>query len=257
MSYYRFTVLLSASVPSTKRSEKYNENYTKIKNAQIQIEEAVIGLARNIFQAGGKIIFGGHPSISPLVAMVATEFRLNKEIENMKRNEEQEKPITIFQSRAYDKVIPKETTGLFTLGYSNIVWTDAVDGEEFNPIIQGKPQCEKSLTLMRRQMMEGNVDALVCLGGMEGVEQEFEIFRELHSRKPIFLLGSTGGATKILANEFCNDNFVRVIDNIDYQKPIREKIKGVEGDYSEKFDIIPYSFITGLIVKHILDNKHN
>lgn len=257
MSYYRFTVLLSASVPSTKRSEKYHENYTKIKNAQIQIEEAVIGLARNIFQAGGKIIFGGHPSISPLVAMVATEFRLNKEIENMKRNEEQEKPITIFQSCAYEKVIPKETTGLFTLGYSSIVWTDAVDGEVFNPKIQGKPQCEKSLALMRSQMMKGNVDALVCLGGMEGVEQEFEMFRELHRRKPIFLLSSTGGATKILATEFSNDNFVRVIDNIEYQKPIREKIKGAEGDYSEKFDIIPYSFITALIVKQILDNKNH
>lgn len=257
MSYYRFTVLLSASVPSSKRSEKYHENYTKIKNAQIQIEEAVIGLSRNIFQAGGKIVFGGHPSISPLVEMVATEFRLNKEIENMKRNEEQEKPIKIFQSRAYEKVIPKETTGLFALGYSNIIWTDAVEGEEFNPQIQGKPQCEKSLANMRRQMMKGNIDALVCLGGMEGVEQEFEMFRELHPRKPIFLLASTGGATKILANKFSKSNIVRVIDDIDYQKPFKEKITGVEGDYLEKFDIIPYSFITGLIVQHILDNKNN
>jgi len=257
MSYYRFTVLLSASVPSAKRSEKYHENYTKIKNAQIQIEEAVIGLARNIFQARGRIIFGGHPSISPLVAMVATEFQLNKEIENIKRNEEQEKPITIFQSRAFEKVIPDETTGLFTLGYSNIVWTDAVNGEEFNPKIQGKPQCEASLALMRRQMMRGNVDALVCLGGMEGVEQEFEMFHELHMGKPIFLLGSTGGATKILATEFSNDNFVKVIDNIEYKKPFPEKTKDAEGDHSEKFDIIPYSFITGLIVKQILESKNN
>lgn len=255
MSYYRFTVLLSASVPSTKRSEKYQENYTKIKNAQIQIEEAVIGLARNIFQAGGRMVFGGHPSISPLVAMVATEFRLNKEIENINRNKEQERPITIFQSRAFEKVIPKETTGLFALGYSNIVWTDAIDGEEFNPKIQGKPQCEKSLALMRRQMMKGNIDALVCLGGMEGVEQEFDMFRELQTQKPIFLLGSTGGATRILANEFSNDSFVRVIDKIDYQKPKDEKLKSLEGDYPEKFDIIPYSFITALIVNDILKGK--
>ena len=83
------------------------------------------------------------------------------------------------------------------------------------------------------------------------------MFRELHKRKPIFLLGSTGGATKILATKFSNVNFVRVIDNIEYQKPIREKIEGAEGNYSEKFDIIPYSFITGLIVNQIIDNKNN
>ena len=67
MSKPKFKVLLSASVPSSSRSQIYQEEYTKINNAQIQIEEAIIGLSRNIFQAGGKIIFGGHPSISPLV----------------------------------------------------------------------------------------------------------------------------------------------------------------------------------------------
>lgn len=251
MAYYRFTVLLSASVPSEKRSEKYHENYTKIKNAQIQIEEAIIGLTRNIFQAGGKIIFGGHPSISPLVAMVATEFRLNKEIENMRRNEDEEKPIKIFQSEAYSKVFSKETSGLFALGYSNIVWTEAVNGEEYDSSIQGRPQCEESLALMRRQMMKG-VDALVCIGGMEGVEKEFDMFREIHPGKPVFLLASTGGASKILADRFSGLNSIKVIDAIDYQKLTREKARGVEEDYREKFDIIPYSFITALVVEEIL-----
>lgn len=253
MSYHKFTILLSASVPSEKRSKKYHENYIKIKNAQIQIEEAVIGLSRNIFQAGGKIIFGGHPSISPLVAMVATEFRINKEIENIKRNEGQQKPITIFQSRAYEKVIPKEITGLFNLGYSNIIWTEAVAGEEFNPDIHGEPQCEKSLKLMRNQMMDEKIDALVCMGGMEGVEHEFEMFREYHPRKPIFLLASTGGASKILAESFLNNNFIKVIDSIKYIKPTEQQIKE---NSSEKFNIIPYSFITALIVKDVTENTN-
>ncbi len=81
MRYDRFTVLLSASIPSEKRSEKYHTQYTKIKNAQIQIEEAVIGLSRNVFQSRGKLVFGGHPSISPLVAMIATEF-IHSDISN-------------------------------------------------------------------------------------------------------------------------------------------------------------------------------
>ncbi|MBP8114661.1 MAG: hypothetical protein KAY50_04835 [Chitinophagaceae bacterium] len=250
--YNRFTILLSASVPSEKRSEKYKENYTKIKNAQIQIEEAVIGLARNIFQANGKIIFGGHPSISPLVAMVATEFRINKEIENSNRKEKEEKPINIFQSKAHEMVIPHDTTRLFDLGYSDIIWTDAIDGEEFNPKIVTTTQCEKSLDFMRRQMMQGDIDALVCIGGMEGVEKEFELFRELHPHKPIYLLKSTGGASKILAERFSNSDIVRIIDGINSSKR-KDKFKGDEN--SEIFDIIPYSFISALIVNEIIESK--
>ena len=249
MTYYPFTLLLSASVPSDKRDKRF----TKIKNAQIQIEEAVIGLSRNIFQAGGKIVFGGHPSISPLVAMVATEYSVNKEIENENRNERGEKRITIFQSKAYEEVIPKETTSLFNLGYSDIIWTEARNGEEFNPKIQKTAQCHKSLEFMRTEMMKGKIDALVCIGGMEGVELEFALFRELHPNKPIFILKSTGGASKILAEEYSNSNVVRILDDKDFSNI---KIEKKEDKYSEMFDIIPYSFITALIVKEILDSKN-
>lgn len=248
MKKYPFTILLSASVPADKRSEKYQEKYTRIKNAQIQIEEAVIGLSRNIFQARGKIVFGGHPSISPLVAMVATEFKIKKGIENFERNEISEKPINIYQSKAYENVIPKETTGLYSMGYSEIIWTEAVEGEQFNYRINNIPQCEKSLEQMRTQMMEGDVDALVCIGGMEGVEKEFALFRELHPNKPIYVLKTTGGASKLLADEFPEDDMVNVIDSIDYP----EFNKKSDVDYiPEKFDIIPYSFITSLIIKDL------
>jgi hypothetical protein len=248
--YSRFTVLLSASVPSDKRNEKY----TRIKNAQIQIEEAVIGLSRNIFQAGGKIVFGAHPSISPLVAMIATEYTINKEVENSEQIEKEEKPISIFQSKAFADDIPKETTSLFDLGYSDIVWTDAKNGEHYNPNIQEITQCEKSLEFMRWEMVKGKIDALVCIGGMEGVELEFELFRKIHPDKPIFILKSTGGASKILADEFSNLKTIRIMDSKDYSNLKTEK---KEDKYSEKFDIIPYSFITALIVKEILERGMN
>lgn len=249
MNKFRFTVLLSASVPSDKRSKKYNENYTEIKNAQIQIEEAVISLARNIFGAGGRLVFGGHPSISPLVAMVATEFELNKDIERPDRNEPGDKHIAIFQSEAYAKQIPKETSELFNLGYSTFNWTKAIDGEEFNPQINNVPQCEKSLKFMREQMMRGAIDALVCIGGMEGVEQEFEIFREKHPGKPIFLLSSTGGASKILADKYSNEPNIRTPDNKAFEIP---PYKTENKDNYEKFHIIPFTYITALIVDEII-----
>jgi hypothetical protein len=249
MANYSFNLLLSASVPSDKRDERF----TKIKNAQIQIEEAVIGLSRNIFQSGGKIIFGGHPSISPLVALVATEFSLNKEIENVDRSQSTSKQITIFQSKAYKAVIPEETTSLFNLGYSDIIWTDAKNGEEFNPRIQKTSQCTRSLKFMRIEMMKGEIDALVCVGGMEGVEEEFKLFRELHPAKPIFVLKSTGGASKILADQNSDSNFVRILDGKDYSNL---KSENKDEEHSVKFNIIPYSFITALIVKEIMDRKN-
>ena len=253
MNDYKFSVLLSASVPSNKRSKKYQVDYEKIKDAQIQIDEAVIGLSRNIFQAGGKIIFGGHPSISPLVAMVATEFRSNMDVEDPRRNEKNTKVISIYQSRAYKKVIPDDTTNLFKLGYSDIIWTEAVDGEEFDFNIKNKPQCEKSLEFMREQMMGNEVDALVCIGGMEGVELEFDIFRKLHPTKPIFVLQSTGGASKILARNYRDEKYIKVLDSESYSNLKAENKEELE---TEKFNIIPYSFITALIVKEILESKN-
>jgi hypothetical protein len=248
MMYNSFTILLSASVPSAKRSEKY----LKIKNAQIQIEEAVIGLARNTFQAGGKLIFGGHPSISPLVAMVATEFDLNRNVEERKEDEGQ-KPITIFQSRAYAEVIPQETSGLFKLGYSDIVWTDAMNGEYYLPGREDSRQCAESLYEMRRVMMERPLDALVCIGGMEGVEDEFRMFRGRHPDKLIFLLESTGGATRILAQDFSSVESVKIIDRRDENKPFHgERNELALEEYTpDKIEIIPYGYITALIVQEI------
>ena len=150
------------------------------------------------------MIFGGHPSISPLVAMVATEYKINMEIENKGRNVKGRRAISIFQSRAFEKIIPDETTSLFDLGYSEIIWTEAEANEKFDPAnpAGANEQCKNSLLRMRQQMMADEVDALVCIGGMEGVEDEFELFSRVKPGKPIFILQSTGGASKILAERF-------------------------------------------------------
>jgi len=259
MNNFKFKILLSASVPSKQRNEKY----LKIKNAQIQIEEAVISLSRNIFQAGGQIIFGGHPSISPLVQMVASEYSINRDVENYMRNEKEAKPINIFQSKAYENVIPedvipedvipKETFALSSLGYAEILWIDAKDGEKFNPEIN-EEQCKKSLTHMRREMIKSNTDAFVCIGGMEGVEEEFELFREYYPEKPIYILKSTGGASKILSETYSEYDYVKIIDK-DYD--IENLSKNAMEDSYNEFEIIPYSFFTALIIEDLLSHLNH
>jgi hypothetical protein len=247
MSFRWPSILLSASVPNINRNEKYLKEYPRIKDAQIQIEEAVISLCRNLFQAGGRIVFGGHPSISPLVKMVATEFDISKEVENTKRNERGEKLIHIYQSRAYEKVI-REAKNKFDSDYFEVIWTDNRNDEYFDPSITGRPQCEESLAYMRAKMVNEKLDAMVCIGGMDGVEGEFELFQKVHSGKPIYLLESTGGATKILADSYARFDHINVIDRATYK--ITEKRKDEKED-QPKFKIIPYTFITALIIEDI------
>ncbi|HXP49859.1 MAG TPA: hypothetical protein VN922_07900, partial [Bacteroidia bacterium] len=244
----RFKVLLSASVPSKDRPKEY----LKIPNAQIHIEEAVIGLARNIFQAGGQLVFGGHPSISPLVAMVATEFNITQSAEdNIKRLEEQ-KPIKIFQSKAYEAVLPQETSTLYNQGIATFHWTNSVNGEKFDPSIKSE-QCILSLESMRNEMIKEKYDAMICIGGMEGIEREFKMFMEYHRNTPIFLIKSTGGASLSLSERYLNNTSIRIFDGKDY-KSDNSKIPsfGKEGLFP-----IPYSLITGIIVQEILLNSSN
>jgi hypothetical protein len=172
-------------------------------------------------------------------------------VEDRRENEGQ-KPITIFQSRAYAEVIPQETSGLFDRGYSDIVWTEAQNGEYYLPGKANGRQCEASLYEMRRVMMDGPIDALVCIGGMEGVEAEFNMFREKHPRRPIFLLERTGGATRLLAQKFSNVAPIQVIDRRSDDEPARgdRKEDGL-GHTPDRFEIIPFGYITALIVQQI------
>ena len=52
--------------------------------------------------------------------------------------------------------------------------------------------------------------AMVCIGGMQGVEEEFHLFRTLLPGAPVFVLETTGGAAAWLAERYPSE--VRVID---------------------------------------------
>lgn len=238
-----FTVLLSASVPSKARSK----DYQKIPNAQIKIEEAVISLTRNVFEAGGTIVFGGHPSISRLIAMVALEFdhgSMSKYLENPQ--------IIIYQSKAYYEVMPADTAQLYSSGRAQIRWTEAVNNEKFNPKIKGEPQCTKSLELMRKEMiLTDNLDGMVCIGGMEGVEEEFKLFEDKNEKNgwghPIFVFSSTGGAALKITQEN------RRLENIFSEKQLMPSDLEVEipMDEDANLELLPYAYMTAEIIEKL------
>jgi len=117
------------------------------------------------------IVFGAHPTISPLVLSLAAE-------RNAKHH------VAIHQSRWFDAEIPADTLRLQELGFGDIEWHD-----------QGNDQAS-SVRAMREAMIPG-VDAGVFIGGMSGILEEARIAQEAGAR--CFALAGPGGAARALS----------------------------------------------------------
>lgn len=245
MNYNKFTILVSASVPADSSSNQ--EKYPKIKHAQLQIEEAVVALARTVFQNGGNLILNGDASIAPLITMVATEYPINKGIENVEREETEQNLVNIYQSKVFNSILPAETDALFHLGYSNITWVQSSNNEKVNPKLPQNQQCKLSRDLLIKERLKSSIDALICIGGMEDVEREFQLFREFHFSRPIYVFKSTGGASQYIANTYPSVKGLKVID---------QEETNSDSD-SIPFKIIPFLFYSSLIVQEVINNLND
>jgi SLOG cluster3 family len=176
-------IFLSASVP-------YRAPWTA--DAQpVAIEEAIVSIARAIFARRGRLLFGGHPSVSPLIASIAGEY-FRADPHRVVR------PVITFQSELFRGRLPDETWTLHELGWASIHWIEAVEGNQ-----------DASLELMRRGMLMGErvpesvpeqdlrpPRAMIAVGGMQGILDEARIFVEpALAPKPIFAFTSGNGAT--------------------------------------------------------------
>ena len=155
-------LFLSASVPVEGRADgKY------LATADIiAIRDAVIALA-SVVLPRYHLIWGGHPSITPLIANVLRHS--SKEVNSS---------VTVYQSGYFVKEFPKENKDV-----EHVVVTESI-GERAS-----------SLDLMRRQMViENDFAAAVFIGGMDGVEDEYKLFVESHPEAKVFPMASTGAA---------------------------------------------------------------
>jgi hypothetical protein len=255
-------IFLSASVPSRGRAEKYK----RVEDAHLEIDEAVISLARAVFSEDGTLVFGGHPAISPLVAIVAGEYHRPRAVddpaENAEESGERFSPLVhIYQSQAFEGYLPDETLMMFRLGHAVIHWTEAVDGERFDPEApRSGPPCPESTRLMRERMLrEMQPTAMVCIGGMEGVEQEFEMFREIRRGFPVYIFERTGGAAAILAKR--DEPGVQVLDR-DVLSRLRELRRDAERppgflspDRRPEPAVMPYPLIAQILVRQLAGGR--
>src|SRR4051812_12552361 len=67
------TVFLSASKP-TRKLDFLPPSDVPARETDREIEHAALSLARAVFAEGGGLVFGAHPSVSPLIASAASEY---------------------------------------------------------------------------------------------------------------------------------------------------------------------------------------
>lgn len=202
------TVFLSASVPT-------RPGFRRPSTAAVEIEEAIVSFTRAVLREQGVLVFGAHPSISPLIASVASEYitphlRTSEppdvgEIDQPKRRGP---AVVIYQSHAYDGYVPDKTWELYRFGYADLIWSEAQGNERFDPK-RKQVQCPLSLEFMRKAMFRRERPiVMVAIGGMEGVIDEAKLFwnsvkeRNVRTALPVWTLETTGGAAELLGEKF-------------------------------------------------------
>jgi hypothetical protein len=176
-------IFLSASVPLPERDHKYIETADII-----AIRDSVIALATAVLPHH-RIIWGGHPSITPLIYYVMDKLDLNIQ-----------EHVTIYQSKLFEKFFPEDNNK-----FKNIILTDIVDNDR-----------DKSLLYMRQRMLDDSeFSAAVFIGGMEGIdgnkekgiEGEYKMFIDRFPNALILPIASTGAAAKIIYDELIPEEF--------------------------------------------------
>ena len=157
-------VFLSASFPSGERGRKF-EPYSAH-----AISDAVSAVVRAVLRSEGKLLFGGHPTITPMVLLIGCEFEVQGAVD-------------IFQSKWFEGDITEETHRLADSGVGEIHWTEKKD------------TLPNSLETMRNEMFNFVQPAgAVFVGGMEGIPLEYEMLGRRWPDVPRVPLAGPGGA---------------------------------------------------------------
>jgi hypothetical protein len=174
-------IFLSASVPIPERDAKYYESADII-----AIRDAVIALTTVVLPKH-RIIWGGHPSITPLIYYVMDKLKLNIQ-----------EHVTLYQSKFFEHLFPEDNNK-----FKNVIFTENMG------------DVHSSVQKMRERILsENDFSAAVFIGGMDGIEVEYNMFKDAHSKALLLPIASTGAATKIvydnvLPDEYKNERLVK------------------------------------------------
>ena len=139
-----------------------------------------------------RIVGGGHPAITPMVWAVCESLDVRYA-----------SSVRLYQSRHFDEWFPEENKR-----FCNVTFTPAVPNDR-----------AASLDVMRRVMLAEPFEAAVFIGGMEGIFDEYRIFRELHPKTKVLAVSAPGGAAMQLAKKLRQAN-----DGVDFARLFHRKL---------------------------------
>ena len=186
-------IFLSAGVPTADRNPIYYETADVI-----AIRDSVIALASTVLATNDyHLIWGGQPAITPLIALVLERF-------NLKMSDR----VTLYQSYEFERFFPKENEDV-----GHIVFTEK------------KETRAASLLYMREQMIgQHDYEAAVFIGGMEGIQDEYEIFKRYHPHALCLPIASTGAAARILYDQHPGEFNEKLLTELSYTSLFKEML---------------------------------
>ncbi len=180
-------IFLSASIPVAGRGDFYKTADPFL--IQMAVRECVMAaLGRR------KIIWGGHPSITPMVWAVAEDLDVKYG-----------KTVVLYQTQFFEGFFPEENAR-----FENVAYVEAV-----------KDDLKASLTKMREEMIgQQDIGAAVFIGGMEGIFEEYELILKHHPEAKIICVPAAGGAALDLAKKLG----VTQLDDVDFSMLMHQQL---------------------------------
>lgn len=165
-------IFLSAGVPDPRRGPEYAATADTVAITAAVSALTYVALGRR------PLVWGGHPAITPMIALVAQELGVDYG-----------QWVRLYQSRFFEEEFPEDNAQ-----FQNVTYVEAVANDR-----------EKSLRTMRKLMFtENTFSAAVFVGGMGGIIDEYELFRSLQPNAAIVSVVSTGGAALEVAERVGN-----------------------------------------------------
>jgi len=185
-------IFLSASIPLEERHKKYFDTADVI-----AIRDAVRALATVVIP-NSILVWGGHPAITPLIHYV-----LNTMQTNVRDH------VTLYQSNFFRDTFPRDNQFI-----ENVV------------IVPEASDLEGSLEKMRIEMISRHDFKVgIFIGGMEGIEIEFNMFREAHPSALLLPVASTGAAAGIVYNNMNPKPDSRLLSDYAYMALFRSLLQ--------------------------------
>jgi hypothetical protein len=209
-----------------------------------RIFDAVQTLTAQVLTAGGRLVHGGHPTITNAIAAQTGNWTVARApISSLETTSKIQPPVVLYQSEFFAHLPPPPgREEMVRTGVAVVRWTPStldnaqVKGEPLLRRFQLQPEWIKAwlpgqapasasddlrealLTLRLVMLLESQPRAAVSIGGMEGIEAEARLFLDLREHH---LLKGEGGVN-VLASTFgaaaqLDDKRVRLVEDLTEQ----------------------------------------